>query len=134
MGIIGNSNLRFIRAEEGDNVEFFMTHIIMIEKIVKSDTDQIVVMGEISIDKAELDPGMNKIRQNQGRPRHEQNYARGNFRGNARLHQDLEDRIAEENTEVIIGMDIIAEKEVGIGLGKDCFQGITIIIEGMIEV
>ena len=29
MGLIGNSNLRFIRSEEGDRTENFMTHIIM---------------------------------------------------------------------------------------------------------
>ena len=45
----------------------------------------------------------------------------------------LEDKTVEENTEVIIEMKVIAEKEVGVGLGKDHFQGITIIIEGMIE-
>ena len=43
MGLRGNSNFRFIRTEEGDKVEFFMTHIIMIKKIIKIDTDQIVV-------------------------------------------------------------------------------------------
>ena len=47
--------------EERDKVEIFMTHIIMIEEIIKSDTDQIVVTGEISIDKVEGDPGMNRI-------------------------------------------------------------------------
>ena len=44
----------------------------------------------------------------------------------------LEDKIVEENIEVIIGKKIIAEKEVGVGLEKDHFQ--VIIIEGMIEV
>ena len=61
MGLIGNSNLRFVRAEEGDKVEIFMTHIIMIEEIIKSDTDQRVVTEEISIDDVEVDPGMSKI-------------------------------------------------------------------------
>ena len=46
----------------------------------------------------------------------------------------LEGKTVEENTEVIIRMKIIAEKEVGVGLGKDHFQGILIIIEGTIEV
>ena len=55
MGLKGNSNLRFIRAEECDKVEIFMTHIIMIEGTIKSDTDQIVVTGEISIDKVEVE-------------------------------------------------------------------------------
>ena len=44
----------------------------------------------------------------------------------------LEDRIVEENTAVIIGIKIIAEKEVGVGLKKDHFQEI-LIIEGTIE-
>ena len=35
----------------------------------------------------------------------------------------------EENIDVIIGMKIIAEREVGVGLGKDHFQGI-LIMEG----
>ena len=46
----------------------------------------------------------------------------------------LEDRIVEKNIEVIIGMKIIAEKEVGVDLEKDHFQGIIIIKEGTIEV
>ena len=37
----------------------------------------------------------------------------------------LEDNIVEENTEVIIEMKIIAEKEVGVGLGKDHFLGLN---------
>ena len=41
------------------------------------------------------------------------------------------DEIVEENTEVIIGMKVIAEKEVEVGLRKDHFQEIS--IEGMIE-
>ena len=44
---------------------------------------------------------------------------------------NLVDKI-EENIEVIIGMEIIEEKDVGVGLEKDHFQGI-LIIEGMIE-
>ena len=38
----------------------------------------------------------------------------------------------EENIEEIIGMKTIVEKEVGVGLGKDHFQGI-LITEGMTE-
>ena len=44
----------------------------------------------------------------------------------------MEDRITEENIEVIIGMKTIAGKEVGVDLERDHFPGI--IIEGMIEV
>ena len=44
----------------------------------------------------------------------------------------LEDRIVEENIEIIKEMKITVEKEVEVGLEKDHFQG-TIILEGMIE-
>ena len=44
----------------------------------------------------------------------------------------MENRIVEENIEVIIGMKITAENQVGVGLEKDHFQGI-LIIKGMIE-
>ena len=64
------------------------------------------------------------------RPRYEQNYRRENFRGNMRTYQNFE-RIVGENIEKIIGIKILAEKEVGLGLGKGHFQGI-LIIEGMI--
>ena len=77
--------------------------------------------GEINIDKVEVDPGMNKIIEEEILD----------------AMQDcvkiLEERIVEENTEVIIGMKVIAKKEVGVGIGKDHFQGITLIIEGMLE-
>ena len=46
----------------------------------------------------------------------------------------LEERIVEENTEVIIGIKLIAEREVGVGLEKHHFQEMIISIEGMIEV
>ena len=121
MGWIGNSNLRFIRAEKGDKVEIFMTHIIMIEEITKLGTDQIVVTGEISIDKVEVDQGMNKII---GEEILEAMWDRIKI---------FEDRIVEEDIEGIIGMQIITDKEVRVGLEKDHFKGI-IIIEGMIVV
>ena len=62
MRVIGNSNLRFIRGEEGDKVEIFMTHIIMIEESIKVGTDQTVEIGECNlVNKVELDQVMNKI-------------------------------------------------------------------------
>ena len=76
MSLIGNSNLIFIRAEEEDKVEIFMTHIIMIEEITKIDIGQIVMIEDINI-------------QNRGRLMHEQNYRRGNSRGNVRSYQDF---------------------------------------------
>ena len=68
---IGNSNLRCIKAKEGDRVEIFMKHVIMIEEIISIGTDQ-----------------------SRGRPRYAQNYRndyrRGNFRGNVRTYQNFE--------------------------------------------
>ena len=44
----------------------------------------------------------------------------------------LEDRIVE-SIEVITGMKITVETEVGVGLGKGYFQEIIILVEEMIE-
>ena len=68
-----------------------------------------------------------------GRPKYEQKYRRGNLEAMSDHINILGDRIVEENIEVIIGMKIIAKKEAEVGLEKDHFQGIIIIIEGMIE-
>ena len=54
------------------------------------------------------------------------------MRGNARWYQNLEDKILEENIEIIILTKITTEREIEVGLKKDHFQR-TIIIEGMIE-
>ena len=49
MGLIGNSNLRFIRVEEGDKVEILRIHIIVIEEIIKIGTDQIAEIEEFNL-------------------------------------------------------------------------------------
>ena len=72
----------------------------------------------------------NQYRQNTGRPRYEQEYRRKNIQviwGHIKI---LSNRI-EEIIEAIIGMRIILEKEVVVGLEKDHFWGM-LIIEGMI--
>ena len=74
------------------------------------------------MDKIEVDQGINKITGEKILEVMQEHY------------KTLEDRIVEENIEVIIGMKGIAEKEAGVGLEKEHFQGIIIIIEGMIEV
>ena len=121
MGLIDNSNLRVYQSKGREQSRIFMSHIIMIEEIVKIGIDQTVEIGELNLlDKVEVDQSMNKII------------------GAEILEamQDdikiLEGRIVEENIEVIIGMKTITEKEVGVGLEKDHFQEI-IIIEGTIE-
>ena len=72
--------------------------------------------------------------QNRGRPRYKQNYGEEMLEAMPDCIRILEDRIVEENIEVIIGKKVIAVKEVGVSPEKDHFQVIIIIIEGMIEV
>ena len=115
---IGNSNLRFIKAKEGDRLEIFMINIIMTEEIIKICTDQIAETGEFNlVDKVEVEPGMNRI------------IAEEILELMWECIKILGDRI-EEDIEEIIGMKIITEKEVGVGLEKDHFEG-TLIIEEM---
>ena len=103
MGLMCNSNLRFIRAEKGDKVEIFMTHIIMIEKIIKIGIDQIVEMGKFNlVHKVEVDQDINKIRREEILEAMQDDI------------KNVEDRITEENMGVIIGLKIIAEKEIGV--------------------
>ena len=121
MGITGSSNLRFFRAKERDKIEIFMTDMIMMEEIIKKGMDQIVEIGEFNlVDKVEVDQGMNKI------------IGEEILEAMQDCIKILEDRIVEKNIEVTIGMKIIAEKEVEVGLEKDHFQGM-VVIKGIIE-
>ena len=109
-----------------DRVEIFMINIIMIEEIIKIGIDQISkieefsLVVEFSMDKIEVDLGMNKIT--------------GMIIGEDTLEvtsegiKNLEDSIIQEDIEEIIGMKIITEKVVGVGLEKDHIQ--IIIAEG----
>ena len=90
-------------------VEIFMIHIIMTEEIIKIGTGQIM-------DKIEIDQGMDKIIGEE---------ILGAMPGHIKI---LVDRIVEENIEVIIGMKITVQREVGVGLEKDHFQGIIIVL------
>ena len=99
----------------------FMTHIIMTEEITETNIDLIVMKGEINMNRTEGGQNMNKIT---GEKILEETQDHINI---------FEDRIVE-NTEVIIGMKITVETEVGVDLGKGHFQEITILVEEMIEV
>ena len=115
------SKTQIYQSRRWGQVEVFMTHITMIEEIIKIGIDQIVEIGEFNlVDKVEVDKGTNKII---GEEILEVMWEHTKI---------LEDRIVEENIEVIIEMKIISEKEVEVGLGKDHFQEI-LVIEGMIE-
>ena len=122
---IDNSNLRYIKAKEWDRVEIFIIDVIMISEVIKICIDQILEIGEFNlVDKVEVNQGISKII--------------GMITGEEILEvtweciKILEDRIVEENIEEITGTKIIVEKEVGVCLEKDHFQGI-LIIEGMTE-
>ena len=98
----------------------FMINIIMIEETIKLGIDQKAEIDKFSIDKIEVNLGMDKIT--------------GLIIGEETLEvtwehiKSSEDRIIEEDIEEIIGMKIITEKEVGVGLEEDHIQ--TIIAEG----
>ena len=72
-------------------------------------------------------------RQGRGRPRYEQNYRRGNFGGNVRSYQDFGRQNSREEYRGNYRNENYSRE---VGLEKDYFQGIIIIIiiEGMIEV
>ena len=79
MGLIGNSNLKFIRAEEGDKVDIFYD---------SHNYDR----GNYQ-NRYRSNSGDRRIQfsgQSRGRPRYEQNFRRGNFRGNMRMYQNFE--------------------------------------------
>ena len=98
-----------------------MIHITMTKETIKIGTYQILVIGEFSLpDKVEVGQGMNKTIGEE---------TLGAMLGHIKI---LEDRIVEENIELIIEMKIKAEGEVDVGLKKDHFWG-KIIIEGIME-
>ena len=79
------------------------------------------------------DRGIQFSGQNRGRPRYEKNYRRGNFRGNIRMYQNFGRQNSRgEYRGNYRNEDYSREKEVGVGLEKNHFQGI-LIIEGMTE-
>ena len=80
----------------------------MISKIIKIDKGQIVETGD-SIDKIEVDQGMNKIIEEEILEVMQEHI------------KILKDKIVEESTEVIIEMKVMAEVEIGTGLEKDHF-------------
>ena len=91
---------------------------------IKINIDQIVGIGDFNLtDKAEVDQGMNKTIEEE---------ILEAIQGHIRIS---EDRIAEENIDMIIGMIVIVEREVGVDVEKGHFQEIiAVIIEGTIEV
>ena len=84
---------------------------------IKIDTDWIVETEEISIDKIEVDLGMNTFIEEKILEAMQEH------------NKILGDRTIKENTEITIGLKITVEIEVGIGLERDHFQEV-LIIEG----
>ena len=101
----------------------FMTHTTMTGGTIEINIDQIVGIGELNLKgKAGVEQGMNKTTEEE---------VSEAILSHIKI---LEDRIAEENTEVIIGLIVVVEVEVGTNLEKGHFQETIAIIEGMIEV
>ena len=60
MDQVDNLNLKSTKAKEEDRIEVTMIDAVMISEVIKIDIGQIVETGD-SIDKKEVDQGMNKI-------------------------------------------------------------------------
>ena len=101
-----------------------MTHTTMTGGTIKISIDQIVGIVEFNLTgKEEVIQDMNKIIEEETLEA---------IQGHIRI---LEDRIAGENIEVIIGMIVTVEKGIAVDLEKGHFQEIiAVIMEGMIGV
>ena len=97
-----------------------MVDAVMISEIIKIDTGQIVETGD-STDKLEVDQCINKIIQEEIL---EVLQERIKF---------LEDKIVQENTEIILEMKVMTEVEMETGLEKDQFLE-TLVAEETIGV
>ena len=97
-----------------------MTHTTMTWGTIKINMDQIVRIGEFNLTgKADVDQGMNKIIEQE------------TLEAMLDHIRILEDRITEENTEMIIGIIVTVERKVGVDLEEGHFQEIiAVIIEG----
>ena len=95
MRLIGHLKLRSIKVIKENKVETYMTHTTMTGGAIKINIDQIVGIGEFNwTSKAEVDQDMNKIIEEE---------ILEAIQGHIGIS---EDRIAEENIEVIIGMKV----------------------------
>ena len=89
----------------------------MISEVIRIYIDQIVKTGD-SIDKMEVDQGMTKI------------IEEVILEAIQEPIKIMKDKTIEESTDIITGMKVIAEVEIGTGLEKDHFPE-TITIEEM---
>ena len=96
MDQVDNSNPKSTKTREEDKIEVVMIDAVMISEVIKIDTGQIVETGD-SIDKIEVDPGINKIIEEESLEVMQEHI------------KILKDKIVEENTEIIIEMTVIAE-------------------------
>ena len=103
------------KAKEEDKIEVVMIDAVMISEVIKIDIGQIVKTGD-SIDKTEVDQGMNKI-----------------IEENLEVMQGcikiLKDKTVDESTEIIIEVKVIEKVEIGTGLDKDHFLETLVRVE-----
>ena len=117
---VDNLNPKSTNAKEEDKIEVVMMDTVMISEIIKIGTGQIVETGD-NIDKIEVDQGMNKIIEEEI------------LEVMQLCIKIFEDKIVDENTEIIIEMKVMAEVEIGTGIEKDHFLE-TLATEEVIRV
>ena len=120
MDQVHNFNPKSTKAGEKNKIEVVMIDTVMISEIIKIDIGQIVEARD-SIDKVEVDQGMNKTIEEKILEVMQENI------------KILKDKIVGESTEIITEMKVIAEVEIGAVLEKDHFLE-TLVTKEMIGV
>ena len=104
------------KAREEDKTEVVMIDIVLISKVIKIDIGQLVETGD-SIIKIEADQDMNKIIEEE---------ILEAMQGCIKI---LKDKPVEESTKITIEVKVIAELEIGTGLGKGHFLETLLMVE-----
>ena len=96
--------------------EVVMINAVMISEVIRIDKGQLVETGDIT-DKIEEDQGLNKIIEEE---------VIEVMQGCIKI---LKNKIAEESTEIILEVKVIAEVKIGTGLEKDHFLETIVMTE-----
>ena len=116
MDQVDSLNHRSTKAKVEDKIEVTMIDAIMISEVIRIDIGQMVETGD-SIDKMEVDPGMNKIIEDE---------ILEVIQGHIKISKD---KRVEESIEIITEMKVMAEVEIGTGLEKGHFPKTLVVIE-----
>ena len=105
-------NPQIYQGKKEDKIEVAIIDAVMISEVIKINIGQIVKTGD-SIDKTEVDLGMNKIIEED---------ILEVMQGCIKI---MKDKTVEENTEIITEMKVIAELKIETGLEKGHFLEIS---------